>query len=234
MGYYSDVALALSAEAEKAFQEALNGTSSEVRVVVEAAELHKDEGNTLRLWKTVKWYPEFPEVEFVMKFIADLDTSDPEAYHFISLGEDADDVEDRGSFYASFRMYWTRKICFDAPEHDNAPSAPQPADAPVPPRTDLLQVRKCLDISLSHIPHDDFENLDREVRYEGEIIVYRKDRGYFIHVPLDNTGNYLGLLFERGFSDAFRYLIQVASGLGCDWIVADADVKISAALPVFG
>jgi hypothetical protein len=91
-----------------------------------------------------------------------------------------------------------------------------------------------LDLSLSHIPYDDIEKLDREVEYEGAVIVYRKDGGYFIYVPQDDVEEYLDLLSEHGYSNAFRHIVQTASGLGCGWIVAEADAKICPDLPTFG
>ncbi len=39
-------------------------------------------------WTYVKWYSEFPEVSYIMKFVTGLD-----CYQFIRLGEELDDNE---------------------------------------------------------------------------------------------------------------------------------------------
>jgi hypothetical protein len=226
--YRSGVALALSAKAEKAFQEMLSALPEDDRAMLGGCDIHKDGGGMLRLWHCYKWHEEFAEVKAVMSFIEDMDEAE---YRFICIGESDDDVEQIGSFSDSFALYWD----FDAPQQEpEQEPVPLPQQSPsLPPRL-MLQVHNYLDLSLSHIPYDDFEKLDREIRYEGDIIVYRKDRGYFIHVPQDDVAEYLNLLHERGFSDAFRHIVQTASGLGCGWIVADADVKICPDLPTFG
>jgi hypothetical protein len=236
MGYRSDVALALSPKVEQAFQEMISAIPEEDRSMLENDDFYKDGDNTLRLWQAVKWYEDFAEVRAVMNFITN---SDEEEFKFIRIGEEAGDIEEIGSFNDSFNLYWETRIHFDAPEQkpeqEPVPLS-QPLQSPPPalPKRSMLQIHKYLDLSLSHVPYDDFEKLDREVKYEGDIIVYKKDRGYFIHVPQDDVAEYLNLLHECGFSDAFRHIVQTASNLGCGWIVADADAKICPDLPTFG
>jgi hypothetical protein len=236
MGYCSEVALAFSAEMEKEFLKKLKKQNPEVQRGIDGADFYTKDGCTLRVWQMVKWYTDFPEVQFIEDFINSLDDDGDEAvaeqYRFLRIGENLDDIEDRGCLCPSFTLYITTKIVTDV--NEGKALAPQPENTPATPPSDLLQVSRHLELSLSHIPFDDYDKLDREVEYQGEVVVYRKDRGYFIFVPQDNVEEYLNLLFERGISDAFRHIVRVASGLGCDWIVADVDAKIAANLPVFG
>jgi hypothetical protein len=219
MGYCSNVALALNAEAEKAFQDALKNAEAEtVNFCNEQPESYSDHGdNTLRIWRAVKWYEEIDEVKFVTDFHSD---QDDEAYRFLRVGEDAGDVEDYGALYGVFELYPETGIHFNVEK-----STQQSVLAE-------QNVRKVYDLALSQISSGDCEKLDREVKYEGEIIVYRKDGGYFIYVPQDDVDEYLGLLAEREFSEGFRNIIRLVSEKGCSWIVADRDARITPSLPI--
>jgi hypothetical protein len=123
MGYRSDVALAFNAETEKAFQEALKNVDGEIKDFITGnAAFHKDmDGNTVRLWQAEKWYEDFPEVEFVENFIADLGEN---SYRFIRVGEELADVEERGDLYGVFELYPETRIHFTPPDFSSV--SPEP------------------------------------------------------------------------------------------------------------
>ncbi len=46
-------------------------------------------------WAAVKWYDEFPEVQFIGRF---LEGVSGKSYYFIRIGEDFDDIEFAGAY----------------------------------------------------------------------------------------------------------------------------------------
>ena len=67
----------------------------------------KDNDNNISVlsWRQVKWYKEFPEIQFIERFISTLDD-----YEFIRIGEGEDDVEHYGGFEDSNVFEVTRQI----------------------------------------------------------------------------------------------------------------------------
>lgn len=101
MGYYSDAALALNHEGVNVLEQKLNReieNAQEVRDFLKAANCHyKDLQSNAEIWQwlDVKWYLDDPEINFIERFMSDIDD---ENYRFIRIGEDYDDTEVRGYF----------------------------------------------------------------------------------------------------------------------------------------
>ena len=105
MGYRSDVALCLTAEAEQTLRSRLNkvqkthssGDVTALREFITSPQTFKEEnGVTLRYWSWCKWYLEAPVISFMDNFMANLEYS---SYLFYRIGDELDDIERDGGFY---------------------------------------------------------------------------------------------------------------------------------------
>ncbi len=122
MGYRSDVALALSKTGVEKFTTALNdscldyGIANEVKALLESRARHltdPENGAELWYWEDIKWYTDYPDVNFIENFLSSL--VDDEDYRFMRLGEDYEDVEVSGWFFEDhFNLGMTRKISFQS------------------------------------------------------------------------------------------------------------------------
>ena len=102
MGYRSEVVLAVDKKLMPEFLAHL-ATSDEAKTMVFADHDHLDqdycdEGHLLVTWNGIKWYESYPEVNVIEKFISEMDEDEDksEMFKFVRIGEDYDDVEDRG------------------------------------------------------------------------------------------------------------------------------------------
>ena len=92
MGYYSDVALAMQKKdyAEMLDKAKLIDVPDVRREVLELldkqGEKYESEEHIVLYWENIKWYPIFPEIEWIKE-------NKPETYAFLRVGEDMDDVE---------------------------------------------------------------------------------------------------------------------------------------------
>lgn len=122
MGYYSDVALALTKAGVEALNKKLASIEYEISQPITqfldgAIQTLLDEQSEAKawLWVGIKWYiddPEYyPEVDFIGQFLKEIDEND---YCFLRIGEDIDDIEERGAFYDNqFGMHIVRNIVFE-------------------------------------------------------------------------------------------------------------------------
>ena len=102
MGYRSEVVLAVNKEIMPEFLAHL-ATNDEAKSLVfsEHCELNQDyegEGHLLVSWTNIKWYEGYPDVDVIEKFTCemDADTDKGEMFRFVRVGEDYDDIEQRG------------------------------------------------------------------------------------------------------------------------------------------
>ena len=102
MGYRSEVVLAVNKEIMPEFLAHL-ATNDEAKSLVfsEHCELNQDyegEGHLLVSWTNIKWYEVYPDVDVIEKFTCemDADTDKGEMFRFVRVGEDYDDIEQRG------------------------------------------------------------------------------------------------------------------------------------------
>lgn len=106
MGYYSEVALALTRKGVEILDENLNNsatpekTRKETRDLLTHADRHFEaNGSEIWYWKFIKWYidePEyFPEVDFIIGTLAKMKEHD---YRFMRIGENYDDTEIMGDY----------------------------------------------------------------------------------------------------------------------------------------
>ena len=114
MGYYSDVVLVLSAHATAKISTYTKRTpknNTNTRLINHPKKhLVDSSGAELFYWNSVKWYEDFPEVQWIEKFINYLKQ---EEYLFIRVGEFIDDVEEQGTFYSNpFDVRFSRQIIF--------------------------------------------------------------------------------------------------------------------------
>ena len=118
MGYYSNVALALTAKGAQAMRTAINTLDTETNMLVtdfiKYADSHAfdpDSRAEAYLWQDVKWNDDFRDIDFFERFMRNLDDED---YRYIRIGEDYDDTEVRGDFFENpFDIELARDITFD-------------------------------------------------------------------------------------------------------------------------
>ena len=102
MGYRSEVVLAVNKEIMPEFLAYL-ATNDEAKLVVFSDHCHLDqdycgEGHLLVNWTSIKWYEGYPDVDVIEKFTCemDADTDKGEMFRFVRVGEDYEDIENRG------------------------------------------------------------------------------------------------------------------------------------------
>ena len=104
MGYYSDVAITLKREDMLCLFNEGMGYSDEVRSVLKYGKLTEPSEGILTLYiSCIKWYSAFESISFIENFINEL-----EDYHFLRVGEDANDNEERcgdGELSCDMSMY---------------------------------------------------------------------------------------------------------------------------------
>ncbi len=118
MGYYSEVALCLDAQAHKQFQEELTKqnetTQNEVAELLSWSTNTTKEDNVLFYWDSVKWYEDFPCVGFIMNFINNLSYDFMDNYLFLRVGENYEDIENQGYYWGNpFSVQMDRKIQYE-------------------------------------------------------------------------------------------------------------------------
>ena len=116
MGYYSEVGLCLAPQSAVALQEAIkNEINDEIRTevtdLIESATLHTHTSGAIGYWwDWMKWYHNFDDVLFILKFI---DSQPYENFYLIRIGEESDDVEILGGYWDNpFPMGLNRNISF--------------------------------------------------------------------------------------------------------------------------
>lgn len=102
MGYYSEVAFALTEEGAKKFFAKVKKAECRKQIhklLMDADYKNSIEGAYFWYWKEIKWYDfardYFPEIVFIREF---MDKSDPDDFRFMIVGEEQDDVDIRGYF----------------------------------------------------------------------------------------------------------------------------------------
>ena len=94
-----------------------------------------------------------------------------------------------------------------------------------------LPVYKYLDISTAHITEETEVFLWRQVQDEdGDLIVYKKECGYFIHVPCDpDELNEMEVIIPHDLMACLRLAMEN----NCYWLVLDADAEVINELETF-
>jgi hypothetical protein len=107
MGYRSEVALCLSPAGETLLQQYLAEMQGSLpkqefldisNFFNAPADILKEDGSVLRYWKWYKWYDEYAEVQLANRVISELED---EEFLFLRVGDDHDDIEERGHYYES-------------------------------------------------------------------------------------------------------------------------------------
>ena len=109
MGYRSEVGLAVSAKALPHLMAKLAGCEKARKMVFdEACVLDTDfrgAGALMVKWDDLKWYEDYEEIKCIEDFMDDMDHCSEgehgdmdEHYRFCRIGENTDDVEERGYF----------------------------------------------------------------------------------------------------------------------------------------
>ena len=107
MGYRSEVVLKLNKPASSALN-AFASMSEDIKTLLSDADAatKDDENGHAYFWSWVKWYDSYKEIGLIDEF---LNVLPYESYGFIRLGEETDDIEQRGS-PCDFDMYVNRSI----------------------------------------------------------------------------------------------------------------------------
>jgi len=107
MGYRSEVALAVSAEALPHLMAKLATCEKALKMVFnDACHLDTDyrgKGALMVKWDYLKWYDSYEEIQCIESFMDDMDLDNEhwsvnmdEHYRFCRIGENMDDMEERG------------------------------------------------------------------------------------------------------------------------------------------
>ena len=116
MGYKSRVAIVLKKEVNAQLKAdivmCVNGHQQKIMNFLKSAEIHtKENGDVLYSWDWMKWYDDYPVISFIKKF---LERADDSTYHYIRLGEENDDMEERGHYWDDpFDLRIIRDIKYD-------------------------------------------------------------------------------------------------------------------------
>ena len=123
MGYYSDVAIALTENGIKIFNQKLTSSDTiiqnDVSRLLDHAKQHRCDAETKSecwLWYSVKWFTGDPVCYRDIRFIESvLDKLDERDYYFVRIGEDTDDNEIRGLWFDNpFAITLCREIVLDS------------------------------------------------------------------------------------------------------------------------
>jgi hypothetical protein len=107
MGYRSEVALCLSPAGEALLQKNLakmqeSLPKQEFLYIANffnvPVDILKEDGSVLHYWNWCKWYDEYAEVQLAHRVISELEN---EEFLFLRVGDDHDDIEERGHYYES-------------------------------------------------------------------------------------------------------------------------------------
>jgi len=120
MGYRSEVVLALDAKVVPALMAMFaQCEATQLLCTKECDELNTDydgEGNWFMRWDSIKWYESYPEIAMLTNFIEAMECDDlsgfgisalddhddySELFSFVRLGEDNDDIEQKGYAFES-------------------------------------------------------------------------------------------------------------------------------------
>ena len=113
MGYRSEVVLVVGKEVMPQFMVTM-AKSPEARALCFAEatrhENYEEKGNMLFAWDGIKWYDSFEEIRAIEDFLDWCDSEDvpsqdakgervdgDECYRFVRIGEEVEDIEERGS-----------------------------------------------------------------------------------------------------------------------------------------
>ena len=111
MGYRSEVAIAFTDHAVRLLNAIMEHESAMRTLVGECENTinmnEEDKGGKLH-WCDIKWYEGYPEIDRMESLLQQIPDED---YHFIRLGEESHDIEERGGFYGS-DMYVQRAIAW--------------------------------------------------------------------------------------------------------------------------
>ena len=111
MGYYSQVALAVSKEIMPQFLSVL-AKEPEARALVfkqheTMVEDYNGDGTLFVVWSDIKWYENFPEINAINSFVEEceadmLDDVEHSSEHirFVRIGESNDDAEEKGYLHS--------------------------------------------------------------------------------------------------------------------------------------
>ena len=91
MGYRSEVAISMRKEDFELLKE-FDKENKNLMELLEVAEIKKSWGVVVVKWDSLKWYPEFLEIQAIEEFLGKLSDED-KPYKFIRIGEYADDTE---------------------------------------------------------------------------------------------------------------------------------------------
>lgn len=114
MGYYSEVALAITSDAFNKITTDVkcNGAhydASPIRDLLDGSDIQRhDNEHRLYVWECEKWYGK--DIDLFMLALSKLDEDD---YHFLEIGESHDHINELGSLNDNFNIGYFTKLSFD-------------------------------------------------------------------------------------------------------------------------
>lgn len=107
MGYRSEVVIVLT---RNGLSELFKAIPDTMKQIVERADTFTQKGDDFCFsWDYIKWYPEYySEIGAFTNALYDLNHND---FHFLRIGEDREDIEERGEHYNNnFETHIVRSI----------------------------------------------------------------------------------------------------------------------------
>lgn len=116
MGYRSDVAVIITAENEENFKKYLEELKTDklLKELLDYGEITDNGVDGIRLrWDNIKWYNSlhtFPEIDAFEDWLLKIAEDEGTSYHFVRIGEELDDVEERVEGDPIYWVYITRTL----------------------------------------------------------------------------------------------------------------------------
>ena len=116
MSYRSNVAIMITAENKDNFKKYLEELKTDklLKELVLCGEISDNGVDGIRLsWENIKWYNTFgtyPEINAFEDWLDKIIEDDATSYHFIRIGEDLEDIEERVEGDPKYWVYITRKL----------------------------------------------------------------------------------------------------------------------------
>ena len=109
MGYRSEVVLAVSPEAMPSFMSVIARCPETRRMCLEhtdttTKDYDGDKNAMLFVWESIKWYDSYPEIQKITSWMDDMDDENDEGYKFVRIGEEPDDIDQRGYGYGHIQV----------------------------------------------------------------------------------------------------------------------------------
>jgi len=118
MGYRSNVAVMITAENKENFnrylKELKESEDEALQSIIEDSDMADNGEDAIRLnWEDVKWYEDYEDVGAFEDWLESITGDEGTSYHFVRIGEDLDDIEERIEGDPNYWVYIERQLSTD-------------------------------------------------------------------------------------------------------------------------